>query len=149
MAKSQQSWNKKEREKKKQKEKQDKADRKQERKASGGGSKSLEDMMAYVDAEGNIVDSPPDPSQRREIALEDIVIGVPKPRESDEDNLRTGIISFFNEGKGFGFIRDLRTGESIFVHASQAEMALKEQMKVSFATERGPRGITAVQVKPA
>jgi hypothetical protein len=41
MAKSQQSWNKKEREKKKQKDKQDKAEKMQERKASGGGSKVL------------------------------------------------------------------------------------------------------------
>jgi cold shock CspA family protein len=148
MAKSQQSWNKKEREKKKQKEKQDKAEKMQERRSAGGGSKSLEDMMAYIDEDGNIVDSPPDPAKRKEVNIDDIVIGVPKRVEGEEGfSARMGIISFFNEGKGFGFIRDLQTGESIFVHVNNASGPLKENQKVSFETEKGPRGISAVNVK--
>jgi cold shock CspA family protein len=149
MAKSQQSWNKKEREKKKQKDKQDKADKMQERKASGGGSKSLADMMAYVDEYGNIVDSPPDPSRRKEVNLEDIVIGVPKKVEGEENEGRLGVISFFNDAKGFGFIRDLQTGESIFVHVNNAEGQLKENQKVTFETEKGPKGLSAVRVRLA
>jgi ATP-dependent 26S proteasome regulatory subunit len=61
MARSQDSWNKREREKKKQKEKQDKAEKKAERRQQG--TSSIENMMAYIDENGNIVDSPPDPSK--------------------------------------------------------------------------------------
>ena len=147
MAKSQQSWNKKEREKKKQKDKQDKAEKKQERKAAGGGSKNLEDMMAYIDEDGNIVDSPPDPAKRKEISIDDIVIGVPKRTEEEESSARIGTITFFNDAKGFGFIRDSQSGESIFVHVNNAEGPLKENQKVSFETEKGPRGLSAVNVK--
>lgn len=149
MAKSQQSWNKKEREKKKQKEKQDKAEKKQGRKAAAADADtSLDSMMAWVDENGNIVDAPPDPSKRKEINLEDIVIGVPKHQENDADanTGRTGIISFYNDAKGFGFIRDLRTGESIFVHANNATVTLKENLKVNFETEKGPKGLAAINV---
>ena len=148
MAKSQQSWNKQEREKKKLKEKQEKAEKKQERRSSGGGGKSLEDMMAYVDEFGNIVDSPPDPANRKEVNIEDIVIGVPKHEPVDPaDLIRTGTITFFNDAKGFGFIRDARTGESIFVHVNNAEGQLGENVKVTFETEKGPKGLSAVRVK--
>jgi cold shock CspA family protein len=148
MAKSQQSWNKKEREKKKQKDKQDKAEKMQERKASGGGSKSLEDMMAYVDENGNLVDAPPDPNRRKEVNLEDIVIGVRKQEDADPaDAFRTGVVTFFNESKGYGFIRDLKTQESIFVHVNGLLEAVRENSRVVFETERGPKGMNAVRVK--
>ena len=52
------TWNKKERQKKKQKEKMDKAEKMKERKESSG-KKSLDDMMAYVDENGNISATPP------------------------------------------------------------------------------------------
>lgn len=151
MAKSQQTWNKKEREKKKQKDRQDKAEKKQERKAASAESgKGLDDMMAWVDENGNIVDAPPDPSKRREVNIDDIVIGVPKYDESNSvDSKRLGIISFYNDAKGFGFIRDLQTGDSIFVHANQADCLLKENLKVSFETEKGPKGLAAVNVQVA
>ena len=148
MARSQQSWNKREREKKKQKVKQDKADKMQERKASSGGNKSLEEMMAYVDEHGNIVDSPPDPSKRKEVSLDDIVIGVPQKTEDDDaSGERMGTISFFNDSKGFGFIRDAQTGESIFVHVNNSDKPLTENQKVRFEVEKGPRGLNAINVK--
>lgn len=148
MAKSQQSWNKREREKKKLKEKQDKADKMQERKASGSGSRSLEDMMAYIDENGNIVDTPPDPAKRKEISLDEIVIGVPKKSAEDDGATdREGIISFFNESKGYGFIRDLQSGESIFVHVNQVNGTLKENQRVKFETEKGHKGLQAVNVR--
>lgn len=150
MAKSQQSWQKKEREKKKQKDRQDKADKKTERRAGGTGSKSLEDMMAYVDEFGNIVDSPPDPRQKTEVNLEDIVIGVPKYEAGSEaDTLRTGVVSFFNQAKGFGFIRDLQTQESIFVHINDVSGPISENNRVTFETAKGKKGLNAVNVKQA
>ena len=54
------TWNKKERQKKKLKEKMDKAEKMKERKEQTG-KKSLEDMMAYVDENGNISATPQDP----------------------------------------------------------------------------------------
>ncbi len=145
MAGSQQSWNKKEREKKKQKERQEKAAKKQERKQSGG--KGFDDMMAYIDEHGNLTSTPPDPSKRVEVKLEDIVIGVPKAAPEDEaDKIRSGIVSFFNSGKGFGFIKDLQTQESFFVHINACLDRIEENSKVNFELERGPRGYQAVRV---
>jgi cold shock CspA family protein len=150
MAKSQQSWNKKEREKKKIKERQDKAEKMQERKAGGAGTKRMEDMMAYVDENGNLVDAPPDPTKRKEVNLEDIVIGVRKQEDEDPaEAFRTGVVTFFNESKGYGFIRDLKTQESIFVHVNGLTEAVRENSKVAFETERGPKGLNAVRVKLA
>ncbi|HSR38088.1 MAG TPA: cold shock domain-containing protein [Phnomibacter sp.] len=146
MAKSQQSWQKNEREKKKQKERQEKAERKAERKQSGGG-KSLNDMMAYIDEFGNITDTPPDPSKRTEVKLEDIVIGVPKATEADGAGApRTGVVTFFNSGKGFGFIKDQISGESVFVHINACADPIEENSKVQFEMEKSPRGWQAVNV---
>ncbi len=142
------SWNKKEREKKKQKQKQDKAEKMRERKENAGKSKNLDEMMAYVDENGNISDSPPDPKKRTEIRLEDIEVGVPQQAAlTEEELMRKGKITFFNYEKGFGFIKDQQSQESIFVHANNLYENFRENDKVSFETEMGPRGPYAVNVK--
>ena len=142
------SWNKKEREKKKQRDKKDKAEKMKERKDNASKSKSLTDMMAYVDENGNISATPPDPRKRIEIKLEDIEIGVPEYVPPTEAELtRTGKITFFNFDKGFGFIKDQVSQESIFVHANNLSQPVKEHDKVSFEVESGPRGLMAVNVK--
>lgn len=148
MSKSQQSWNKKEREKKKQKDKQDKADKKSERKANSS-NKSFEDMLAYVDENGNLVDAPPDPSRKKAVDIDDIVIGVPKQSNLPQAAGRTGVITFFNESKGYGFIRDLQTQESIFVHINELLDPVKENSRVQFETARSPKGLNAIKVKLA
>ena len=142
------SWNKKEREKKKQKKKKDKEERRLERKEQSKETKSLGDMMAYVDENGNITDTPPDPSKRKEINAEDIAIGVPKNIPIDPAELiRSGKITFFNYEKGFGFIKDLVSQQSIFVHANNLTESLNENDKVNFEIEMGQRGPYAVNVK--
>ncbi len=147
MAKSQQTWNKKEREKKKQKDRQDKLEKMQERKSNTGSGK-LEDMMAYVDENGNIVDAPPDPTRKKEFKLEDVIIGVPKQEAIDPaDLIRTGVVTFFNETKGYGFIRDLKTQESIFVHVNGLQDPVRENSRVIFETEMGQKGLNAIKVK--
>jgi len=141
------SWNKKEREKKKQQQKKEKAERKQERKEQSKDS-SLDSMMAYIDEYGNITSTPPDPSRRQEVKLEDIEIGVPKQRELDPSELiRTGTVSFFNESKGYGFIVDRETKERIFVHVNQLTEEIKEQDVVNYEVEMGPKGLNALHVK--
>src|SRR5690606_26357843 len=104
MGKSQETWNKKENEKKKQKKKKEKEARKEERKASGKGS-SFE--IAYVDEFGNFTSTPPDPSTRTKINEADIQISVPRhAAPSPADLVRQGIVTFFNDSKGYGFIKD-------------------------------------------
>ncbi len=142
------SWNKKEREKLKQKKKKDKAEKKLERKENSQDGKSLADMMAYVDENGNISSTPPDPSKRIEVKLEDIEIGVPEQIPLTQAELtRSGKISFFNHDKGFGFIKDSVSQESVFVHVNELEAEVQENDKVSFEVEKGQRGPVAVNVK--
>src|SRR5690242_12643308 len=141
------TWNKKEREKKKQKEKMDKAEKMKERKENAG-KKSLDDMMAYIDENGNISDRPPDPRKRVEIKLEDIQIGVPEYVEPTEAELtHTGKVTVFNHEKGFGFIKDQQTQQSIFVHINNLTAPVNENDKVSFEIGHGPKGPVAVNVK--
>ena len=148
MAKSKESFNKKEKEKKRLKQRQEKREKMEERKALGSKGKSLDDMMAYIDEDGNISSTPPDPRKKKVFSAEDIQIGVPKYEEGDEaDATRQGVISFFNESKGFGFIREVPSGERIFVHINQLTEAVSENDKVSFEVENGPRGLSAVNVK--
>ena len=138
---------KKEKEKKKAKERQDKAEKMRDRKANNTKGKNLEDMMAYIDEYGNITSTPPDPSRKLKVNAEDIQIGVAKQEDVPHDTVRNGVVSFFNESKGYGFIKDLQTQESIFVHINALTEPLKENNMVTFETEQGAKGLTAVKVK--
>jgi cold shock CspA family protein len=141
------TWNKKEREKKKKQSKKEKEEKKQERKDSPKG-KSLDDMMAYIDENGNISSTPPDPGKMRKIKLEDIEIGVPKHQElNPADLIRKGTVTFFNAAKGYGFIKDQETQESIFVHLNGLKDPIQENSKVVFEVEMGPKGANAYNVK--
>jgi len=140
------SWNKKEREQKKRKNKKDKAEKMQYRKENG--KTNADDMIAYLDENGNLSSRPPDPRKKIEIKLEDIQIGVPEYVPPTEAELtRTGKVTFFNDTKGFGFIKDLVSQQSIFVHANNLSQPIKENDKVSFETEMGQRGPVATNVK--
>jgi cold shock CspA family protein len=142
------SWNKKEREKKRQKNKQDKAEKRLERKVNAKDGNRLEDMMAYLDENGNLTSVPPDPNRKVDYKLEDIEIGVPKHVPPTQEELtRRGRVSFFNTTKGFGFIKDLATQESIFVHANNLHSPITENDTVTFEVEMGQRGPNAVNVQ--
>jgi len=147
LARSTETFNKKEREKKRQKKSQDKKEKAQDRKANATKGKSLDDMMAYIDEYGNITSTPPDPSRKLKVNSQDIQIAVPKQEFIVEDIVRTGIVTFFNEAKGYGFIKDMQTQESIFVHANNLGEPVKENNKVTFEVEPGQKGPTAVKVK--
>src|SRR6187402_1033009 len=149
MAKSHETWNKKEAEKKKQKKRKDKEAKKEERKANAKeGKTSLDEMMAYVDEYGNITSTPPDPTKKIVIKEEDIEIGIPRNRNASQvDVVRKGIVTFFNDSKGYGFIMDQDSQDSIFVHINGLVDPIKENNKVSFEVEMGPKGPNAVNVK--
>lgn len=147
MAKSQQTFNKAEKEKKRIKKKKDKLKRKEERKANAPGG-GLENMMAYVDEFGNITDTPPDPTVKKKvIKAENIEIGVPKKIEVYVDPIKKGRVDFFNESKGFGFIKETGSTESFFVHINACEYQIGEGDMVQFELEKGLKGLNAVRVK--
>jgi cold shock CspA family protein len=148
MAKSRETFNKKETEKNKEKKRKEKEQRKEERKANAKSGGSLEDMLAYVDENGNLTTTPPDPTKKKVFKEEDIEIGVRKQDPSKQpDPMRKGKVTFFNDSKGYGFIRDQDSQESIFVHINQVADPIKEGDKVTFEVEMGPKGLNAVRVK--
>lgn len=148
MARSQVSYNKKEKEKKRRKKKQEKDERRVQRREekAESGPKSFEDMLSYVDENGHITSTPPDPSKRKKIKAEDIVLGVPPRDDTPVDPIRHGKVKFFNDEKGYGFIVDNETKESIFVHVNNLSDQLLENDLVAFEVEMGPKGPNAVRV---
>jgi cold shock CspA family protein len=148
MARSQETFNKKEVRNKKEKKRKEKAEKRAAKK-DAGVTNTFDEMIAYVDEFGNISNTPPDPTKKKEIVkAEDIELGVPK-RESleDMDPVRKGVVTFFNDSKGYGFINDSETQESVFVHINNVEEEIKENNMVTFEVEMGPKGPTAMKVK--
>ena len=119
----------------------------EDRKANAKKGKSLEEMMAYIDENGNISSIPPDPRKKKIFNQEDMQIGVPKHIAGEGEVIRTGVVTFFNDAKGFGFIKDLQTQESVFIHANQLTERIAENDKVSFEVEMGHKGLNAINVK--
>jgi cold shock CspA family protein len=146
MAKSQPSFNKSEKEKKRLKKQKDKLTKKLERRANSEGG-GFENMLAYVDENGMITDTPPDPSKKIKVKASSIEIGVPKKEDKNVPEFQEGKVSYFDESKGFGFIIDSKTQEKYFVHVSGLTEDVKENDKVSFELQRGLKGMNAVNVK--
>ena len=144
MASSQETFNKRDKEKKRLKKRQDKEKKQAERKANpqGGGN-----MIAYVDENGRITDTPPDPSTRKKIDADSIQLGVPKRDTEEVSTVRIGRVEFFNHSKGFGFIKELDTQEKYFVHANSLTEEIIENDMVTFEIERTFKGLNAVRVK--
>lgn len=63
--------------------------------------------------------------------------------------MKKGTVKFFNTEKGFGFITDSETGKDIFVHKSNLKQNVREDDQVTFETEDGPKGPSAVNVSRA
>lgn len=146
MAKSRETWNKKEAEKKKVKKRKDKEQKREERKAKD--KSSFDDMIAYVDENGNIVSTPPDPTKKKVIREEEIEVSVRKQPQGDPaDLIRTGKVTFFNDSKGYGFIQDKETQERVFVHVNALTESIKENDTVNYEVEMGHKGPNAVNVK--
>lgn len=148
MAKSQQTYNKIEKEKARQKKREEKLKKKEARKAESKDSQGIQ--FAYVDQYGNLTDTPPDPSDKIKVDADDIVLGIPKKDDSDieeVDPIRKGKVSFFDSSKGFGFIIDAENSEKYFCHVSGLIDTIIENDKVQFELERGMKGMNAVRVK--
>lgn len=138
------TFNKKEREKKKEQRRKEKQSKKDSRKenATGGG---WESMMAYVDENGVLRDTPPDPKAKKEIKAKHIEIGIPKREKEDVDPMLSGIVNYFDATKGYGFIKT-SDDENFFVHQNNVSGTIDKGTKVQFEKEKGAKGWTAVRV---
>lgn len=58
-----------------------------------------------------------------------------------------GTVKFFNEIKGFGFIKPTDSGEDIFVHSTGLLDEVRENDKVEYEVEQGKKGLNAVRVR--
>lgn len=136
------SFSKKENTKKKIQKQQEKAKRREERKSLNNKGKSLEDMLVYVDRNGNLTDIPPD-QQKEE---------TPRADQFEEDALAsdtmeyTGIVTFYSE-KGYGFIIEDKTKDNLFVHSSDVSQAIEKGNRVSYMKQKSAKGFRAVDVK--
>ena len=147
MGRSQETFKKKEVKNKKEKKRKEKEKKRLARKENEK-SGDMEDMIAYVDEFGNLTSTPPDPDKKEKVKLEDIEIGIPARASKEElDPVRKGTVSFFNELKGYGFIKDADTQESVFVHVNNLLEEIKEGNLVSYEVEMGHKGPSAINVQ--
>jgi CspA family cold shock protein len=61
--------------------------------------------------------------------------------------MNNGIVKFFNESKGFGFIKDADSDKEYFVHSSGLKERITENDEVTFDLQEGKKGLNAVNVR--
>lgn len=138
------SFAKKEKEKKKARKKLEKEEKSAERKANSDKGKSLEEMTAYLDEDGNLTDIAPDKQVKRKFNSNDFVQGSNMETEKSE---YTGIVSMFFTDKAYGFITEDNTRVSVFVHQNNMEGAIQQNDAVTYKKEKTLKGFQAVQVR--
>jgi cold shock CspA family protein len=145
MGRSHESFHKKEVQKRTEKKRKDKEKKKNERRETGRSG--LDDMIAYVDELGMIVDTPPEEAPESPDASE-IEVSIPKKDPSEQGaRVREGRVSFLNHSKGYGFITESGTGQSVFVHVNDFLDDINESDRVSFEMGKGQKGPMALNVK--
>jgi len=63
------------------------------------------------------------------------------------NTMNKGTVKFYNDTKGFGFIKDEKTAKEYFVHSSGLKDSIKENDVVTFDLQEGKKGLNAVNVK--
>ena len=140
------SFTKRDLEKKKQEKRLAKQQKKEERKSNG--TSSFEDMIAYVDENGMITDTPPTPNNKpQEVDMSTIEVSTPRRTEEPIELVHEGRIEHFNVSKGYGFVKDLKNAEKYFFHISGLIDNIIENNFVTFELEKGSRGMNAVKIK--
>ena len=96
--------------------------------------------------EGRKSTTPPEENiKKQEINVEEIMISTPR-KEDEEPVILRGRIEFFNEARGFGFIKDLAGIEKYFFHVNNVVTDVREGNIVTFDLERGAKGMNAVNI---
>ena len=76
------------------------------------------------------------------------MISTPKQADIDPaDIVRKGVVAFFNDSKGYGFIKDTETEKEYFVHVSGLIDEINENDEVTFELQEGNKGLNAINVK--
>lgn len=146
MAKSGQTSQKSDREKKRKQKQKEKDEKREQRKATSAKGKGLDYAVAYLDHNGRLTDTPPDPKLKVEINAEDIQLGPQTFRKADVQEERSGRIAIYNDDKRFGFIKDNQTQEKIFFHVSGTTYEVKEGDLVNYEISSGPKGLSAFKI---
>lgn len=146
MAISKQTFQKNEREKKKKQKQKEKEEKRALRKANSNKGKGLKEMMAYVDHNGQLTDTPPDPKLKVEIRVEDILVGPRSFIRERSSDIKTGRIAIFNQDRNFGFIKDTLSQEKIFFHVSDTTDDIHEGDLVSYELSYNKKGPSAINV---
>ena len=60
--------------------------------------------------------------------------------------MKEGTVKFFNDAKGFGFIKDSESNQDIFVHQTGLLTPIRENDQVQYEIQNGPKGLNAVNV---
>ncbi|WP_039053776.1 cold-shock protein [Sphingobacterium sp. T2] len=107
-----------------------------QRQESNDKGKSLEEMFAYVDENGNISDTPP--VKKYEFKEEDLV----RP----EEEYAYGKVSFYNEAGQYGFIRDNETRENVYFNFKILGFVLHQDQKVKFKSKSSRQGLQVTEV---
>jgi CspA family cold shock protein len=66
---------------------------------------------------------------------------------------QTGVVKWFNDGKGFGFITPEDGSKDLFAHFSEIRnnggfRSLQENQRVEFEVKQGPKGLQASNIRP-
>ena len=147
MGRSHETYSKKEVRTRLEKKRKDKEQKRAKKKGEGKKS-SFEDMIAYVNEFGMITSTPPDPAKKTVVAAESIELKIIKNSpENSPDFVRKGVVTFFDESRGFGFISDMESSQRVFVHANSLLEPIAENNVVSFQIINGPKGPSAIKVK--
>lgn len=131
------SFFKKENNKKKKQKQEEKLKRREERKQHNNKGKDLEDLFVYVDKLGQLTHLTPEEQALQE---KQEIKKVEKVSQEDHE----GIISYVTD-KGYAFVIDSQTRESIFLHQNDLSVPLEKGLKISFRLEQSKNGIRAVQ----
>jgi cold shock CspA family protein len=145
MGRAKESFGKKEVRNKQQKKRKEKEKRKQEKKEQG--KNSFDDMLAWVDENGQICTEPPSADNKQEVKAEHIEISIPKGGGKPKNAMHTGRIRNFDEAKGYGFIRCAEINEAVFFHINDCDDDVNTGNTVEFKVEKGQKGLKATSIK--
>lgn len=123
--------------KKKKQKQEEKLKRREERKQHNNKGKDLEDLYVYVDKLGQLTHLTPEEQALQE---KQEIKKVEKISQEDHE----GIISYVTD-KGYAFVIDSKTRESIFLHQNDLNIPLEKGLKISFKLEQNKNGIRAVE----
>ncbi|WP_410877794.1 cold-shock protein [Myroides sp. DW712] len=130
------SFFKKENNKKKKQKQDEKLKRREERKQNNNKGKDLEDLFVYVDKMGQLTHLTPE-----EQAAQEKKESLKVEKISQEEH--EGIISYVTD-KGYAFVIDSKSRESIFLHQNESNIPLEKGLKISFQLEQSKNGIRAI-----